>query len=42
MGDSGKKDMTNIGKWEIDVKFLNGQKMKCDIKVSVNINLKGE
>ena len=36
-----KKDMTNIKKFEIYVTVGNSQKMKFNIKGSVNINLKG-
>ena len=32
--------MTNIEKYEIDVTFEKGQKMKFELKVSVNIKLK--
>ena len=34
--------MTNIEKYEIDVTFEKGQKMKFELKVSVNMKLKLE
>ena len=48
LGDSGasshitykKKDMTDVEKYEINVTVGNDQKMKCDLKVSVNMKLK--
>ena len=37
-----KKDMKNIEKCEIDVAVINCQKMKCDLKGTVNMKLQGE
>ena len=34
-----QKDMTDVEKCEIGVTVGNNQKMKCEIKVSVNMNL---
>ena len=47
MGDSGassrithkKKDTIDVEKFEINVTVGNGQKMKCELKVSVNRKL---
>ena len=36
-----KKDMTNIEKCNVNVTVVNGHKMKCDLKGSVNMKLKG-
>ena len=36
-----KKDMTDIEKCEINVTVGNGQKMKCELKGSVHVKLKG-
>ena len=36
-----KEDTTDVEKCEINVTVVNGQKMKCKIKCSVNMKMKG-